>query len=126
MANRPAPQASRQTILGRSRLCSIPKRAPLHRPIRFLRRADHGLLHVDVISSTGGALGRGERDNLNDRQAFDAPARVSLSERALPATGTSLLLHGPLPVDTYRHRRDVADVSISPRDGNVELKTNRN
>jgi hypothetical protein len=125
MANGPAGEASLQTTLGRSRRCSIPSRAPLHRPIRFLRRPHHGLLHVDVVSSADGPRGRGERDALNDRHAFDAPARFSLSERASPGTGTSLLLHGPLPLDTYRHRRDVAAVSISSRDGNLEMKTNR-
>jgi hypothetical protein len=94
----------------------------LRRPIRVLRRADHGLPHVDVISSACGPFWRRERGNLNEQHDFDALARFSLSKRALPAAGTSLLLHGLLSLDTHRHPVDVADVRISPRDGDVAMK----
>jgi hypothetical protein len=125
-ASRPAPQASRQTTLNRARLCRIPKRAPLRRPIWILRRAHHRRVRSRVISSPGRAFGRRERDYLNEHHSFDAPPCCSLSGRALPTTRTSLLLRGPLPLDTYRHRRDVAALSGCPRRCHVEMRTNRN
>ena len=125
IARWPSPQAIRPTTLDRSRPGSIPRRAPLHRPIRFLRRADHGFPHVDVISSPCGPFWRRERGNLNDQHAFDAPARFSLSERALPTAGTSLLLHGPLSLGAHRHHSDVAYSRINPRDGDAEIERNQ-
>ena len=80
---------------------------------------------VDVISSPRGPFWRRERSNLSDQPVFDALTRFSLSERALPTAGTSLLFHGPLPLDTHRDRRDLAGVRSNPRDGDVEIKTNR-
>ena len=121
----PAPGTSRQTTLDRSRPGSFPRRALLHRPIRFVRRADHGLPHVDVIASACGSYWHRERGDLNEQHAFDALTRFSLSERALPAAGTSLLFHGSLPLGTHRGRRAMADVRSNPRNGDVAMKTNQ-
>jgi hypothetical protein len=87
-----------------------------------LRRADYGLHKVDVISSACGPCWRRERGNLNDQPGFDALTRFSFSERALPTAGASLLLHGPLSLDSHRDRLDVADISGNPRDGDVEMR----
>jgi hypothetical protein len=65
------------------------------------------------------ALRKGES---NDQPDFNALTRFSVSERALPTAGTSLLLHGSLSLDTHRDRLDVAHISGSPRDADVEMK----